>query len=176
MAKLTGPNPPTAGSLAEESGVHQSTLARWLREERTVESVKKTKSTPPRVQHEAPAQQKRPDDWSPREKLQAVMEASVVSDDELGEWLRRRGLHEAQLVQWRESVMGAAEEALTLPRKRRKGTSESKRIKELERELKRKDRALAETAALLVLRKKLDALWGDEDAATEPTNDDESSR
>ena len=42
------------------------------------------------------------------------------------------------------------------------------RIKELERELRRKDKALAETAALLVLKKKVQAIWGDEDDDTEP--------
>jgi transposase len=60
-------------------------------------------------------------------------------------------------------------------RRPKASSAESKRIKELERELRRKEKALAETAALLVLRKKADALWGDEDASTESKNDDESS-
>ena len=38
-------------------------------------------------------------------------------------------------------------------------TSDARRIKELERELRRKDKALAETAALLVLSKKLEAIF-----------------
>ena len=41
--------------------------------------------------------------------------------------------------------------------------AERKRIKELERELRRKDAALAETAAILALRKKVQAIWGDEE-------------
>ena len=89
--------------------------------------------------------------------------------------MRSKGLHEAQLREWRDAVMAAAEEALTAPRQRR-SSPETKRVKELERELRRKEKALAETAALLVLRKKADALWGDEDASTGPMNDDESSR
>lgn len=102
------------------------------------------------------------------------MEASQVSDAELGQWLRGKGLHETQLHQWQDTVMAAAKEALAGGKPRT--SAEGKRIKELERELLRKDKALAETAALLVLRKKADALWGDEDATTGQTNDDESSR
>jgi hypothetical protein len=59
--------------------------------------------------------------------------------------------------------------------RQRGNSAEAKRVKELERELRRKEKALAEAAALLVLRKKANALWGDEDASTESKNDDESS-
>jgi hypothetical protein len=59
--------------------------------------------------------------------------------------------------------------------KARGRSAEAKRVKELERELRRKEKALAETAALLVLRKKAEALWGAEDASTESNSDDESS-
>jgi len=46
---------------------------------------------------------------------------------------------------------------------------ETQRIQALERELRRKDAALAETAALLVLKKKVRAIWGDADDTTDPT-------
>ena len=64
------------------------------------------------------------------------------------------------------------EEALTQPRQARRSTGDAKRIKELERELARKDKALAETAALLVLKKKVQAIWGDGDDDTNPESDD----
>ena len=76
-----------------------------------------------------------------------MLEASRLSDEQLGAFLRREGLHEATLREWR----AAALEALGTPKTAR---AETRRVRELERELRRKDKALAETAALLVLQKK----------------------
>jgi hypothetical protein len=87
------------------------------------------------------------------------MEAAAVSEAELGEWIRRKGLREADLVAFREEVREAAVAGMGA---KRSTSPDAKRVKELERELKRKEAALAETAALLVLRKKAVALWGEE--------------
>jgi len=111
--------------------------------------------------------QRRPQDWNAEEKLEVVMEAQGLSEEEVGAFLRRKGLHEAQLKEWREAALAALGS-------RRAGSvskAEAKRIRQLERELKRKDKALAEAAALLVLQKKVQALWGDEDDDTEPKRD-----
>jgi transposase-like protein len=96
-----------------------------------------------------------------------VREAAALSDDELGEFLRREGLHEEQLEQWREMLIQAAPEVFG-KRRRKKTSPETKRIRELEKELPRKDKALAEAAALIVLKKKAQAIWGDEDDDTDP--------
>ena len=99
-----------------------------------------------------------PDSWTALEKTQAVIESAGLNDDELGQYLRERGLHQADLTQWREQIEGAF-----VPTASNK--SEKLLKKELRRtqtELNRKNRALAETAALLVLSKKLGALWEDE--------------
>ena len=159
----------SANSLAQEAGMHQPTLSKWLRDAGSVQAVKRR-----RQDEKAKTEGRRPDDWSAQEKLDAVLEAKRLSGSELGEFLRRRGLHEDQLRQWQEAVDTAALESLR-GRKAAGKSPEAKRVKELERELRRKEKALAEAAALLVLRKKLDALWGDEDASTEPKSDDESS-
>ena len=103
---------------------------------------------------------KRPQDWSAEEKLAAVLEAASLSEEELGAFLRSRGLHDAQLQQWRDQMIIGLEPK---PLKR----AETKRIQELEKELRRKDKALAETAALLVLKKKAKEIWGDEDDDTD---------
>jgi hypothetical protein len=66
--------------------------------------------------------------------------------------------------------MEAATEALQSKSSRKKVSAEAKRVRELERELRRKEKALAETAALLVLKKKAAAIWGDEDDSTESKN------
>ena len=112
----------------------------------------------------------RPDDLSPLEKLRLVMEASTLSQDEFGEFLRRNGIHEAQLGQWRQKVEESVVGALG-KKSRRQKSPEAKRIRELERELQRKDKALAEVTALLALKKKLETLFGDEDESTTPRSE-----
>jgi hypothetical protein len=99
------------------------------------------------------------------EKLRAVVEAAELSDEDLGAFLRRRGLHEAQLARWREAIAGALDE---LPKSKARGkpSAEARELAALRKELLRKDKALAEVAALLTLQKKVQALWGDEDDAT----------
>ena len=108
---------------------------------------------------------KRPQDWSAEEKLQAVIEAASVSEKDLGAFLRRQGLHEAHLKEWRQLVLSGLQQA---PKRSTKGsTAETRRVRELERELTRKEKALAEAAALLVLKKKVRKIWGDEDDNTD---------
>jgi hypothetical protein len=87
-----------------------------------------------------------------------VQESASLDETALGAFLRREGVHHADLTSWRAQVAEAALGALAGKRQR---TGEQKRLRQLEAELRRKDRALAETAALLVLSKKMQALWGD---------------
>jgi hypothetical protein len=103
-----------------------------------------------------------------------VLEAAAVPAAELGELLRRKGVHEAQLAEWRIQVTQGAVAALQGPsrRNRKAANLEARRIRDLERELARKEKALAEAAALLILKKKAQAIWGDEDDDTEPRSDE----
>ena len=151
VQKLTVPGAPSATALSEEVGVPQPTLSKWVREAGRVGAMGKTKRT----------KGKRPQDWTAEAKLAAVMEADSLSEDDLGTFLRRRGLHRTHLTQWREQIVAG----LKAPRSK-KTSAETRRIRELERELRRKDQALAETAALLELKKKVQAIWGDEDDTT----------
>src|SRR5262249_20394073 len=144
IQRMCGPSARSANDLAQEVGVPQTTLSRWLRNARTVGGMPKPRKPRPEVQNRSP---RRPEDWTPEEKLQAVLEASKLSDAELGEFLRREGLHEAVLAEWRVSAFGA----LSGPAKAASNAKEQRRIRELEKELRRKDKALAEAAALLVL-------------------------
>ena len=150
-------------NLADEIGVSRASLYRWLRdaaivEHQTIESNELLIS-PPR-----PATMKRPQDWNAKEKLAAVLEADSLTDGDLGSFLRSKGLHEAQLQQWRDQMLAGLE---PIALQRGKKAPEAKRVRELEKELRRKDKALAETATLLVLKKKAQALWGDEDDDTD---------
>ena len=149
LGRLVGPAARSATAVAAEVGVPQATLSRWLLAARNVSDMTRPRGTK----------------WTGGEKLRVVREAHGLSGSVLGALLRREGLHEAELTAWR----AAAEAALAEPGRGRPAPSrEAKRIQELERELRRKDKALAETAALLVLKKKLETIWGDTDATTDP--------
>jgi len=158
VQRMAGPRPVSASALAQETGVPQPTLSRWLR---SAQDGRMQPRRPP----SAPPAPRRPADWSAEERLRVVLEASQLRDAQLGAFLRERGLHEETLAEWR----AAALEALG-PQK--KVSSDSRRVRELEKQLRRKDKALAETAALLVLQKKARAIWGDEDDDTGPKNDE----
>jgi len=110
-----------------------------------------------------PIKMKRPQDWSAEEKLAAVLEATSLLDEELGAFLRNKGLHATHLQQWREQMLAGLNPS---PAQAKNKEPESKQVRALERELRRKDKALAETAALLVLKKKAQEIWGDEDDDT----------
>ena len=146
LRRLTGPSAISAMALGRETGIGQTVLSRWLRDARTVDRM-------------APNPKKK---WTGAEKLRVVIAARGLSDAELGALLRHEGIFETDLVAWR----GVAEAALS-DTVRRPGDSDAvRRIHALERELQRKDAALAETAALIVLKKKAQAIWGDGDDTT----------
>lgn len=157
VKRMTGPRPITATALEAESGVPQPTLSRWLREASTL---------PQMGARDNKQNNGMPKQWTPEQRLRVVLEASQLPADKLGELLRREGLHGAQLEEWRKAMLAA----LAPPKPAKKNTADQKRIRNLERELRRKDSALAEVTALLALKKKVQALWGDEDESTPSKN------
>lgn len=152
-----------ASELARELGLHPTQLFRWRQQ------LSHTAAAMPKQELDEKAA-RRPQDWSPEEKLEAVMKSQGLTETELGAFLRSRGLHKAVLDEWRESVCRGARAELAGNTGGSK-SREQKRIRELERELGRKDKALAEASALLVLKKKAAAIWGDGDDDTEPTSE-----
>ena len=148
---MVGPGAVSAAALARQVGVSQPTLSQWLREANQLAAM-----TPP--PEEKPAPPSGPKKWTPEEKLRVLVAAQGLTGEALGALLRGEGLHEEQLTEWQQAAAGALSGASTqaLPTKeRRRLAAAEKRVKELERELRRKEKALAETAALLVLEKKL---------------------
>ena len=145
VKKLTIPGASSVTALAREVGIHQTTLSRWVREYAMG------------VGEGEGMKGKRPQEWSAAEKLEVVIEAGKLDEENLGRYLREKGLHTVHLQQWKQEILEAMEG------KRRNGKSDprDKRIRELERELRRKESALAEAAALLVLKKKAHDIWGD---------------
>src|SRR5690606_23314691 len=129
VQRMVGPGRLSANALSKEVGVAQPTLSLWLRQAGNLRRVT--------ADDEARPPARRPEDWSPREKLAAVLEAEGISEAALGGWLRRRGLKEEHLRQWREALDERAG-AVFAPREPRAVAETRKRVKELERELKRK--------------------------------------
>lgn len=110
------------------------------------------------------ADSRRSEGWSPEQKFSVVLETASFSEIELSEYCREKGLYPEQVKEWKQSCIAGnqtqAEQRKQLTQERK---ADRKRIKALEKELKRKDAALAETTALLVLRKKLNAYWGEDE-------------
>jgi hypothetical protein len=144
VTRLTGREAVSARQLASETGLRQQTLSRWLHEASRLPLM--------------PAKRFRRD-WSIEEKIRILSEARTLADPPLEALLAREGVPRAEYERWRVAL---AEDG-------RASVSVLKRIRALERELARKEKALAEAAALLVLKKKLQALEEDEDADTDET-------
>lgn len=132
--------------FAEQEGINLSTLYSWQKQFNT-SGLKVTKVNSS-------------DKWSNEEKFAVVLETSALSEVELSEYCRTKGLYPEQIKAWKQACISGN---TTKSSKRIKQTPEQKAdkklIKSLERELRRKEKALAEAAALLVLGKKYDAYW-----------------
>jgi hypothetical protein len=148
VERLSGKNAASARRVAQETGVPQQTLSRWLQEARSLPVMASSGSRKTKV-------------WSINEKVRVLAEAAKLTGAELTGLLEREGLSLAELEQWR----------LALDEEGRASKATTKRIRKLERELARKEKALAEAAALLVLKKKVEHLWEDEDDDTDQGND-----
>jgi transposase-like protein len=150
MVRIMPPNNESVSRLAKESGVSEKTLFNWKKEARAKGGiVKPTGGT---------ASEK----WSTQDKFAIVVETAALSEIELSEYCRAKGLYVEQVGAWRDACLqangGVAQQASKLQKELR---DKDQQIRELSRELKRKESALAETAALLVLRKKAQAIWGE---------------
>lgn len=147
LDRLTGKDAVSARQLGLETGIRQQTLSRWLQEACSLSVM------PPKRTTKA---------WSVDDKIRILAEASRLTGAERTRLLTREGLLLAELEQWRLALAGEGRASLAT----------TKRIRQLERELARKEKALAEAAALLVLKKKVEPLWeaedDDMDEATEP--------
>ena len=153
IAKMMPPENRSITQIARETGLSEATLNQWRRKAR-------------RGGCAAPADKQEAERWSTQDKFLIVVETAKLSEAEFAEYCRRKGLFVEQVNAWRDACLqangGVAKEATRYQQELKQS---ARRVKDLEKELRRKDAALAETAALLVLRKKVEAIWGDgEDA------------
>jgi len=152
LRKMTPPHNRTISQLSREEGISEATLYNWRSEARAQGLL-------------MPDGDKSPSGWNARDKFAAVVESAAFNEHDLAEYCRKKGIYPEQLEQWRSACENANDwdrQANTKLKSEQRVSQ--KRIKELEKELNRKEKALAETAALLVLRKKLEAFRTDYEA------------
>jgi transposase-like protein len=149
LKKMMPPHNRTIKQLALEAGISEATLYNWRQEARSKGIL-------------MPDGDSGPTGWNDRDKFAAVVESASLNEQETAEYCRRKGIYPHQLEQWRKACEDANDwdKQANIKLKAERKTDQ-KRIKNLEKELQRKEKALAEAAALLVLQKKVQAIWGD---------------
>ncbi|XOV87359.1 MAG: IS3 family transposase [Pseudomonadota bacterium] len=142
IQKMMPPMNKRVSELVAETGISDVTLYTWRKQARNGGLV-------------VPGDGKNPEKWSAEEKFRVVLETAPLSAAELAEYCRKKGLYAEQVASWREACIKGNLTAAELDKAQREQSRQDKQqIKALERELRRKEKALAEAAALLVLRKK----------------------
>lgn len=150
LRKLLPPHNLSVAQLAREEGISDVTLYAWRKQAKAGGAA-------------VPGDQKLTDNWSAEAKLAVVIETAALSEIELSEYCRGKGLYPQQVKAWKAACLAGQQSAKVQSQAdRAKTKADKKRIRQLERELNRKEKALAEAAALLILRKKLNAYWGDD--------------
>ena len=141
VRKALLPENPGAARVAEEAGISLQTLYNWLRKLRAG------------VEMGGPGD---PKDRSVLEKQELLLEAASVPASDLGGWLRERGIHEEHLRLWKGEIRDMLKHNQSAVK--RELSEERRKVKALEKELRKKDKALAEVTALMVLKKKLEGI------------------
>lgn len=151
LKKMLPPNQRSIPELAREEGIAEPTLYAWRTRARNEGRL-------------MPDSNNTPEGWSSRDKFSAVLETATMSQAEIAEYCRSKGIHTSQIDAWREACMQANDWERESNAQLKSATKAAdKRTRNLERELLRKEKALAEAAALLILRGKLNALYGEDE-------------
>ena len=146
LVKLFSRGDRTIRSVADDLSVNYHTLKNWM------------KRKAPDKRSGLENKEKRPQDWRVEEQLVALHESHGPSGEALHAWCRERGLFAHHLTGWKDAFCADGKGAAPVVRKLGLLKGE---IQQLKRELVRKEKALAEAAALLILQKKFRALWED---------------
>lgn len=150
----------TVQDIADALGVGHSTLGKWIAKasNHEFESVQDNEIS----SLNSMIKEKRPQDWSLEEKLNMVITCASLDEEKVSELCREQGLYPHHINQWKQDFVNG-----TTTNTKARAPSEAKslkgEIKALKKELNRKDKALAETAALLVLQKKVNEIWGNDE-------------
>lgn len=148
LKQMMPPNSKAVCDIAKETGVSEQSLYKWKKAAKVAGIV-------------TPAGESSSERWSTEDKFLVVLETARMNQAELATYCRAKGLYVEQIDAWKDACLnangGVAEAAKAL----KKDLIETKNeVQQLSKELRRKESALAETAALLVLRKKSQSVWG----------------
>jgi transposase-like protein len=141
VAQMMPPLNRAVVALARETGVTPYTLRAWQDAARAEGKIMARSSNPAAR-------------WSSSDKFQMVLEVATLSEEEVSAYCRRKGIYPEQIAQWRQAcelANGTMADPASLSSAAVK--AQAKRLKQVERDL-------AEARALLVLRKKAEAIWG----------------
>lgn len=143
-ARLLPPNNVSVADIVKETGVPKDTLYEWRTRYRNKQGL-------------SPYFGKPTNQYSAEDKLAVIIETATLNEAELGEYCRRKGLYPVQIVTWKASMVQGL---MSSPNKadREQNQKQIKDIQHLKKDLARKEKALAEVVALLVLQKKFQAL------------------
>ena len=137
----------TIRSVADELNVNHYTLKNWM------------KKIPGEQRSASSSKERRPQDWRPEEQLVALHESHGLEGEALQGWCREHGLFAHHLTGWKDAFCVDGKGVAPGNREIRTLKEENEQLKRM---LLRKDKALAEAAALLILQKKFQAFWEDE--------------
>ena len=152
--RMSPPHRQSVAQISAELGIHVITLYKWRKAWRLQGEV-------------VPASQKDPEGWGASDKFTVVLETAGLNSTELAAYCRERGLFPEQVDRWRQAAQDAnAQPLLTMAEQKdleKRHQADQREIKRLQHELRRKDKALAEAAALLIASKKIQAYWGEDE-------------
>lgn len=149
LSQMMPPNNVSVPALSEQTNIPVATLYYWRKQAKSKGGA-------------VPGDGKNPEKWSAQDKFAIVVETAAMNESELSSYCRRKGLFAEQIERWRQNCVQGNEGIAQREESIKAQSKEDKRmIQSLERELRHKEKALAETAALLVLRKKAQAIWGE---------------
>ena len=154
LARALGKNPVSVVKLSQEYGISVSTIYSWIKATTDLQEVKMDKV-------------KRPKEWSAEERLQVVNDTHHMNPKEIGEYCREKGLYTYNVEEFKKDFLSMGTPTLreSLLHKELKEARAARKAAEValrvrEHDAIRKDSALAEITALLVMKKKADLIWG----------------
>jgi transposase len=151
VKRMMPPNNESVKQIAKEENITEVTLYKWRKEARAAGVA-------------TPGNGQTSNKWSSQDKFLIVMETFAMNEVELAEYCRKKGLYREQIEAWKSICLKANGQAFDQAKQLNGALKEEqKRAKQLEKDLQKKEKALAEAAALLLLRKKAQAIWGDDE-------------
>ena len=148
LKRVLHPQSDSIERVAREEGISEQTIRNWK-----AQAISENYTS---------SGNDEPEKWSSQDKFLIVLETSGMSETDLAEYARQKGLYVEQIAEWRDACIHANGGMARMARSLNAALKESEKEKRrLEKELQRKEKALAEAAALLILRKKLEAIWGE---------------